>query len=399
MNVAGWLDRARNQLSVVTRLGWGFVATGLATWVLGSALGWAELRLAALALVVLVAASVLFTLGGMTLQLDLRLDPIRVRPGGTSSGRLAAGNDGPRAIRAARVELPVGATVASYVVPALKPGDRHTTGFDIPTTRRGVITVGPVTSVRGDPFGLVRREVSWAAPLELFVHPRIVPLPSLDAGLVRDLEGRATTDPSVSDLDFHTLRPYVAGDDRRHIHWRSSARATAARGTTAFLVKGYTDTRRSHLGIVVDGRMSSYVDEDAFEVGLVAAASVTVRALRDEMDVTVVAVDHAMDRLGVARTLDGFARAQPSPTELSDLTARLVTLAPATSIVLLVTGAEHPFTDLRRATAQFAPHVRVLALRVSPGRPTGTTPLPDLTVLTMGELSDLPRLVTIGGLA
>ena len=391
------LATIRPYLKIVTRLGWGFVASSVGLWVVGTALGWAELRIAAVAALALVLIGVLLTLGGSQLRLRVWLMPPRVAAGGTSRATLTAVSRG-RASPPATIELPVGETIATFAVPALRPAEQYRSFFDVPTSRRGVITVGPVTTVRGDPFGLARREVSRAQAVELFVHPRVVPLPSLDAGLVRDLEGRSTTDPSSSDLDFHTLRTYQPGDERRHIHWRSSAKASAARGSTTLLVKGYTDTRRSHLGVVYDARAASYVDDDAFETGIVVAASVAVRALRDEIDVTVVAGDHAVDRSGIARTLDCFARVAPTTTGLPALAAHLVTLAPATSIVLLVTGSENPFTDLRRSTAQFGPSVRVLALRVRPGHPTSTASAYGLSVLSMGELGDLSRLITVGGL-
>ena len=391
------LATIRPYLQIVTRLGWGFVASSLALWVLGTVLGWAELRIAAVAVLSLVLIGVLLTLGGSHLRLRIWLMPPRVASGGSSQATLTAVNRG-RTSAPSAIEVPVGETLATFAVPSLRPAEQFRSFFEVPTTRRGVITVGPVTSVRGDPFGLARREVSRAEAVELFVHPTIVPLPSLDAGLVRDLEGRATTDPSASDLDFHTLRSYQPGDERRHIHWRSSARASAARGSTTLLVKGYTDTRRSHVGVVYDARAASYVDDDAFETGIVVAASVAVRALRDEMDVTVVAGDHAVDRSGIPRTLDCFARVTPTTTGLPALAAHLVTLAPATSIVLLVTGSENSFTDLRRSTAQFGPQVRVLALRVRPGHPTSTASAYGLSVLSMGDLSDLSRLVTVGGL-
>ena len=100
--------------------------------------------------------------------------------------------------------------------------------------------------MRGDPLGLVRRTVRWTDVTELFVHPRTVSLESLGAGLLRDLEGETTQDLSMSDLAFHALREYQPGDDRRYIHWRSSAKAGR------LLVRQFLDTRRSHLSVVVD---------------------------------------------------------------------------------------------------------------------------------------------------
>ena len=207
MSVLRLIELVRTRLAMITRLGWGFLAAALILWVIGSAFGWGELRVAGAGLAVLVGFSALLTMGGMALRLQVDLTPVRVRPGQSSDGILVAANDGPRRVRSATLELPVGRTVATFTVPALAPGQSRGFDFDVATVRRGVITVGPVTTVRGDPFGLARREVSWAEAVELFVHPEVVGLPSLDAGLVRDLEGRPTSDPSASDLDFHTLRP------------------------------------------------------------------------------------------------------------------------------------------------------------------------------------------------
>lgn len=388
------LDRARPALAVVTRVGWEFLAAAVALAAAGALLGWAEPVIAAVTLAVLVALAVLFTLGGTDLSLEVTLSPPRVSVGASATAQLAAVAD--RSVPPSTVELPVGETVAVIAVPALHRDTRFDFPIEIPTSRRGVIVVGPATTVRGDPFGLARREVSRAEAVELFVHPRVLPLPPLDTGLVRDLEGRATNDPSASDLDFHTLRPYLPGDERRHIHWRSSARAGAAGTGATLMVKGYTDTRRSHLGLVMDARPETYAGEDAFEDAVIAAASVAVRALADEMDVTVVAGRHAVDRGSRARTLDTFARAQAWQAGLTALTARLVTMAPATSIVVLVTGGHTPVAELRRATAQLGPQIKLVALRVDPDRPSSVAPTHGLTVLSMERLEDLSRLVTAG---
>ena len=50
----------------------------------------------------------------------------------------------------------------------------------------------------------------------------------------------------MSDLAFHALREYQPGDDRRYVHWRSSAKHGR------LLVRQFLDTRRSHLAVVVD---------------------------------------------------------------------------------------------------------------------------------------------------
>lgn len=389
----------RRRLGIVTPTGWGLLAVALGLLVLDRWLGWVELRLVAVALATVVGIAVLLTVGGSRLRLDLRLTPARVTAGKPSTGRLLARNLSTRTMWAATVEVPVGDTMASFAIPRLGPAGHHAIDFTIPTTRRGVITVGPVTTVRADPFGLTRRVVSQAEEVELCVHPVVSHLPSLDAGLIRDLEGRSTSDPSSSDLDFHTLRTYVPGDERRHIHWLSSARETAARGSTTLLTKSYTDTRRSHLGVIVDGRLESHDgDEDAFEAGITAAASVAVRALRDEMDVTVVAGGEAMDRVGIPRTLDGFARVEPVGIDLPTLAARTHALAPGMSIVLVVTGEETSFAEVRRASAQLPGSVRVVVLRVRLGEKSRTGTVQGVTLLSMGALGDLPRLVSVAGI-
>ena len=133
--------------------------------------------------------------------------------------------------------------------------------------------------MRTDPLGLLRRDAVEQVAVELFVHPKIIGLDSLSPGLQRDLEGQATRDLSTSDLAFHTLRDYVTGDDWRHVHWRSTAKAGR------LLVRQFQDTRRSQLTVVVDGATASYRTEDEFELAMSVAGSICVRAVKDQQDV------------------------------------------------------------------------------------------------------------------
>src|SRR5690606_21605120 len=90
------------------------------------------------------------------------------------------------------LEVPVGDEVAEIVLPAVRRGASVTQEVEVPTKRRGIVSVGPVRTVRADPLGLVRRELDWTGRVDLVVHPYTVSVPSTSTGLIRDLEGSPT---------------------------------------------------------------------------------------------------------------------------------------------------------------------------------------------------------------
>jgi len=377
----------------VSPLGWLVFASAVLSLVVGLLLHWGEFAVLGYALVAVLVGCALLTLGRLQLGVSVGLHPLRVHVGEQAAGRVDVVNLRRRRVLPITLELPVGRSAGRFTLPALGPGSGASEHFTVPTVRRGVIPVGPVTSVRVDPFGLLRRTVRWTEQVELFVHPRIVPLDPLDSGLLRDLEGRTTNEMSVSDLAFHALRQYTPGDDRRYIHWRSSARHTAISGDTHFLVRQFLDTRRSHLCVIVDCDELSYADDDEFETAISAAASVAVRAIRDEIRTTVVAGEHVVADGTPSRTLDGFARAERDRRPVARAAADAARNAPATSIALFVTGRHSDFTELRRAAANFAVDVATVVLRVDPTQRVGVSAAGGSALLTMTELADLPRLL------
>ena len=118
----------------------------------------------------------------------------------------------------------------------------------------------------------------------------------------------------MSDLAFHALREYQPGDDRRYIHWRSSAKAGR------LLVRQFLDTRRSHVTVLVDTDPRSYTGgEDILdewtgehteplvaahsapeipdlETAISVGASIVLRVMRDEQDTTIVCGSHDISR-------------------------------------------------------------------------------------------------------
>jgi hypothetical protein len=391
---AGVADRtsraARVVRRVVTPFGWAVLAIMVAAWVIGWQLGWREAMLLAAACLLLIVMSLIFLVGRASLQVSVLLQPRRVSVGAPAAGQVSVTNVSPRRMWPIRLELRVGAAVARFNLPSLPGGRQHDELFVIPTTRRAVVPVGPALTVRGDPLGLMRREVAWTGVTELFVHPRIVGLDPLGSGLLRDLEGQSSNATSMSDLAFHALRDYAAGDDRRYIHWRSSAR------TGQLMVRQFVDTRRIHATLVVDGRPASYATEDEFELALSAAGSIAVRAIQDEQQASIIAAQEAVADGNIQQILDGLTRADfADDADLATLAGGVLRTAPDTSLAVLITGSILPFSVVRRAGAALPPEIDTVALRIDPNADPGMTTVGEMTVLTLHALNDLPPLMRV----
>jgi uncharacterized protein (DUF58 family) len=359
------------------------------TWFLGWRLGWVELFFAATVCLLVLLFAIPFVLGKNALEADIELNPVRLFVGTPAAGRLVVRNVSKRRLFPVQVDLRVGAAVARFDIPSLG-GDRdHEEIFVVPTNKRAVIPVGPATSVQADPIGVLRREVVTTEALELFVHPAIVSLPTMSSGLLRDLEGQETKTISASDLAFHTLRDYEPGDDRRYVHWRSSAKAGK------LLVRQFLDTRRSRVTIAVDADIASYRDKEEFELGMSVAASLGVRCLQDGLDITCVAGGHASTPSETRTLLDIIARGQISDGTLGLLPAAIhaASLATDTSLAVLITGSTIPFGELRHAAHRFGPEVTPLAIRVEMDAPAGISRSGGMTVVAIRALNELPRLL------
>jgi uncharacterized protein (DUF58 family) len=371
----------------VSPLGWGVGAVGSACAAVGWRLGWVELAAPGAALLLVLACAAVMTLGRSTYAVDLELSGSRVRVGERAVGRIAVRNTGRRRLLPAGVELAVGRGSARFPLPSLAPGAAHEDVFAVPTSRRGLVVVGPVRSVRGDPWGLVRRRVAWTEPVDLYVHPRTVPLPSGGQGLLRDLEGQATRTMSDSDLSFHTLRDYVPGDDRRHIHWRSSARLGS------LLVRKFEDTRRSHTAVALALDPADYAGTEEVEVAVAVAASVALQALREEQEVTVLAGPGRVRTGSPVGLLDDCAAltAGPACPGTADLTGWVARQVPQASVVVLVTGSVPTPAQLRAHVLRVPLGVRTVVVACDEHAPAQVRTDGTLSLVRVPSLADLPR--------
>lgn len=373
----------------ITPVGRAVLTVSLVSWLLGVWLGWDELRLVAGASLVVVLVAMVFTIGRSSLDITVELTPHRVVVGNQAVGRVQVTNAGDRRLLPMRLEAPVGNGVVRFEVPGLASGASWDDLFVVPTVRRSIIEVGPVSSVRSDPLGLACRAVAWAEPIDLYVHPRTVRLAGVTAGWIRDLEGQPTRDLSPSDIAFHTLREYVPGDDRRHVHWRTSARL----GT--LMVRQFVDSRRSHLGLVLSTTASDYVTEEEFELAVSVVGSLAVSALMDDQAVSVTTGGRPLPAYAPPKLLDGLAGLElvDRKTDLASLARRSIPILRGASVVGMVAGSGVSPGGLRAAAGLFHHDVRVLAIRAVPGATSTLQTIGSTTVLELGALADLGRSV------
>jgi len=377
--VGVWRHPARR---AVTPTGWALVAGGGLAAVVGWGRGWLEFRVLALMAAVVLLAACASVLRRRQHVAVLELHQPRVQAGETALGRVLVTAEGGRSAGPTTMELPVGKVTAAFRVGTLRPGDEHEEMFSIPTKRRGVVPVGPVRSVQADPVGAISRQKLLTAPLELYIHPRLVQVDAAAIGVLKDIEGITTAQLSSSDVSFHALREYVPGDDRRAVHWRTTARMGK------LMVRQFEETLRAHLLLLLSTRTGDYDSEDSFERAVSVAGSLGVAALRAEHQVSVLTSTGELRFPHAQGLLDRL-----SGVELGAQGRQLRELAIAgggisgISVAALVTGTTPPAT-LRGAQLSLPPDVRTFAVRTGAGelarRQTG-----ELTVLDVARLGDL----------
>lgn len=385
---------ARALLAPVTSLGWTIAAIGVVAWGVGARFDWEELLILAGACLVVFVISLLMTVGRLGLAIDLSVEPNRVTAGGSDAvGLVRAVNERSRPSLGARVEVPVGAGVAAFEIGTLGPGSSYEEPFVVPTERRAVIPIGPALSVKGDPLGIARREVSSGEQVLLYVHPRTMVLPSITAGWIRDLEGQTTNDLSTSDVAFHTLREYSPGDDRRHIHWRTTARL----GT--MMVRQFVDTRRSHLGLLLSTDPGDWADGDEFELGVSVVGSLGRTARHEDQEVTAVSGTDPLPATTPDLLLDGLAGVglRDEPLPLGELVRRALARTRSASVVALVVGSTADPRAVRLACSHYGPEVSVLAIRCQPGAEARRRRIGSVSMVDVGRLDDLARVLAVVG--
>jgi len=207
--------------------------------------------------------------------------------------------------------------------------------------------------------------------------------------VLRDLAGQSTRVVSDADMSFHALRDYEPGDDRRHIHWKTTAR------TGTLMVRQFEDTRRTHTAVALATHPDEYASLDELELAVAVAASLGVQTLRDERDLTFLAGAGKLHTRNPGRLLDDVAGLEASSSDRTGvgLVPWVQQLAPDASVAMLVTGSVADRAALRVAAERLPVGMRTVLLTCEAGVSSEVGMRGALSLVRVGALTDLPRLL------
>ena len=380
-------------VGAVTTTGWAVITLVIVGLALAVAFQWVEALACALAGVVALVLAAMRVAWRPPHVVSIRVPNERIVAGQTAVGEISVRNERARSVRSGIIELPIGTGTGEFVVPPLGAHETWDEMFLISSRHRGLINVGPARAVRSDALGLLRRVRMWDEPVLLHVHPRTVRVPFDATGFQLDVEGVATGKLSSSDVSFHALRDYEPGDDRRAVHWQSTARMGK------LIVRQYEETHRSHHVIVLDTSRDAW-DHDAFETAVSVAGSLGLANLRESRPVSLTTTEGWLPSGVAMRMLDALSEVKArSFGDLSRRVREAVAQRPGVSALTLIVGPN--VTDTEAAhLARLAPiDVPVSIIRIGAEGVRARRDLGRGVLLDCSTLDDLPRIIVAGGLA
>ncbi len=256
MRVGGRLGRI---WSSTTARGRWCALLGLILLALGASWSYPFLAGAGACLVLLLAAELLSVLRAPRLQVRRAVAPHVVLRNGQCQGTLHI--SGSRAGALARVEafdlvdddpVPVPLSAGSRALAA-------SVTYQVPTLRRGLMTVGPAVFRRRGLTGLAARHDTAGGTTEVRVLPQRVPLSGIPSGHRRATMG-GDDSAEQGGTDLVGLHEYAMGEDLRRLHWATSAR------TGTLMVREDAEPSEAHVLVLLDDRAESYVSAEVTDL-------------------------------------------------------------------------------------------------------------------------------------
>lgn len=364
MRIFGWLGRKlrpprrlrftrEGRVIVILSIGVGFAAINTGNNLLYLLLGWL--------LSFIIASGILSEMTLKRLRVERRPPP-RVFAGEPFLMEVVIENGKPnRSSYSIEVEDLVGTTPIDKRCYFLKipQAKSQRTSYRHTFARRGLYTLSGYRLATKFPFALFRKSKDIDAPLEVLVYPARVTVPRPPPRSTS--RGDATANRVGRRGEFFGLRERRAGDDRRDIHWRSSARSGR------LLVREYEDELARRVVIGVDNALPQSVRDAVTDGALTPADEAAVHAVERAISV---AASLAAAYLELGWTVELSARG----THVAAGTGRLHEAKIGRALALL------PYVDETVAFATIPPRVESILIFGSgsqgANRPATTTVMP-----------------------
>lgn len=405
MDDAGWIDqRGRDDRAR------GLLAITVIAAVILAALGQPLLVLLSLLVAVVLVAALIWQRYGLANVVYTRtLSATRAFPGEDLTIELTVENRKllPLPWLEVRDELPAALDYDDLAAePSAKPGvvvgkltytlgpyQRVRRRYRLRCRARGIHAFGPARLRTSDVFGLATREEAMAGEQLLLVYPEIVALDDLGISPA-DPFGDARSHRLVLEdpLEVAGIRPYVAGDPPRRLHWRASARS----GT--LLSRCFERTADPVVAVFIDVNTFDHfwegIDSALLERVISTGASLLMRAAEERRQIglfvnaplrggeRIVRIRPSRHPGQLTRCLEALALiVAHTGDRIETLIAREARDLPPGATVVVVTG--HPTLALDQAVARLHRAGRSIAL-VAIGAWPSLTPRVGLAVYGVG---------------
>lgn len=259
-----------------TRAGWGILIGGVVLLLGGRVVGGLEFMVpGAAGVLAVVGAVVIRRIRPSRIAVSKQLSPPRVPAGDPARVDLEVANRSSVRSPLLRLHDAVTGTRGVHLsIASIPRGGSARGAYRLPTTRRGILELGPTRIDDVDPLGLARRSHHLDSTVRLVVHPVIetIPVRRVPSGDDPLLGEELRQSLGLSDEEFDGLRPYAPGDDLRRIHWPSSARQGDLQ------VRQFRPPRHGRLTVAIDTRPPGDTS-DALDITTSVAASLTASVL------------------------------------------------------------------------------------------------------------------------
>lgn len=379
MNLRGVLGGRPPRLAL-TGAGWFVAIVAVASLAVAYLLGYPRIAALGIGGLVALAAGIAWVARRPQARLTREIFPTRVSRGEPAVGMLTIVN----ASRVVGLRIEASETFGdieiAIPVPYLRAGARREIGYELPTSRRGVIGVGPLRWERADILGLVRRRYALAGRELLYVHPRTLEF-SLSAALRAQRWDSSTSDAAPDGtITFQTLREYVPGDDLRFIHWRSSAKLDT------LMVRRNIDVSLPMTTMLLVTGGGAYADAELFEEAVEIAASTVHAAASERLPARLLTsagqvITSSGGHDDARRFLDFLAGARLSDGAGLAVAAEWLERGESGGVLVVAAGTLDPgdLVTLRRISARYD-EVVVALLEPGADAPEPPAPVTDLAV-------------------